>query len=219
MKSLLKGRKGGTAKVDFQVTIHTLAPWAPGGGPLAVAWRRGAAKRGLAGPPVHPSLAGGGGYAAYDFGQAFTVPATLTKVCEVGVRERGREREEAGRERRERQSVAQRSNLIIHPSTPCSAPLPVGARRPIRLQAADPGAGAIRRRLLPLLLPLSRRSGHPRPGHLCAGRPPGGRGRRARLRGRPRLAGLALALRRPAAGHGRVPRGRRRGRRCAWHRR
>jgi len=130
MKSLLKGRKGGTAKVDFQVTIHTLAPWAPGGGPLAVAWRRGAAKRGLAGPPVHPSLAGGGGCAAYDFGQAFTVPATLTKVCEAGVRERGREREEAGRERRDclgNRSRGAQTSSSIHPP----APLPVGARRPI----------------------------------------------------------------------------------------
>ena len=112
MKSLLKGRKGGTAKVDFQVIIHTLAPWAPGGGPLAVAWRRGAAKRGLAGPPVHPSLAGGGGYAAYDFGQAFTVPATLTKVCEVGVRER----ERRGRTREKREAIGRAALKPHHPS-------------------------------------------------------------------------------------------------------
>jgi hypothetical protein len=82
MKSLLK--KGNSSKVVFDVHIHTLAPWQAGAGPLAVAWKRGATKRGNAGPPVQPSPHAGGAYAAYSFDASFTVPATLFKVRVVG---------------------------------------------------------------------------------------------------------------------------------------
>ena len=81
MKALLKGKSSGRLKTTFTVSVHTLAPWSPGAGPLKIKWARGGVKRGVAGPPVDAVGGGGDGYAAaYEFDQTFTVPATLTKV-------------------------------------------------------------------------------------------------------------------------------------------
>ena len=101
MKALLKG-KGKTLKCEFEVTVHTLAPWSPGAGALSIRWSRGAAKRGAAGPPVEATAphTAGDGYAAYEFGQGFTVPATLTKVGERREKTRGEKGRDEGVDRR-----------------------------------------------------------------------------------------------------------------------
>ena len=111
MKALLKG-KGKTLKADFDVTIHTLAPWTPAAGPLSIRWARGAAKRGLAGPPVQACAPHTNGYAAYEFGQAFSVPATLTKVS--------REKGERSPDRTPARAPPILHLLSLHPPSPPS---------------------------------------------------------------------------------------------------
>jgi hypothetical protein len=77
----LFGKSGGTKSVRyvFTVQVHTLQPWPPGFGALAIEWERGAKRRGHTAAAA-PGALPGQPFACYKFGAVFKVPCTLYQV-------------------------------------------------------------------------------------------------------------------------------------------